>query len=145
MRRNYRRSRATFGDRDTLVRHRRTVRVVRVTYHCPYCGAVTGIERDGYLADRCVTKEPLEGWEYVATTDDFEEADGIEFVCLGDAGPAGDGKRDDGDSDEVGGGEGDGCGRTFYLSFVRFEGGREVDPEVPPEDYDDGPRFDFLR
>ncbi|PSQ16772.1 hypothetical protein BRD00_10135 [Halobacteriales archaeon QS_8_69_26] len=100
--------------------------MVEVTYHCPYCGAVTGIEREGYLADRCVTKEPLDGWTYADTTDDYEDADGVELICIGDAG-------DD-----------EGCGRTFYLSFVRYRAGREVDPEVPLEDYEDRPRFDFL-
>lgn len=101
--------------------------MVEVTYYCPHCGALTSLDREGYMADKCVTKQPLDGWEYASTTDEFESADGVEFVCLGDA-----------DDDE------EGCGRTFYLSFVRFEGGREVDPAVPMEDYDDRPRFDFL-
>jgi hypothetical protein len=100
--------------------------MVEVTYYCPYCEALTALDREGYLADRCVTKEPLDGWEYAATTDDFEDADGVEFVCLGN------------------GDDAEGCGRTFYLSFVRFEEGREVDPSVPLEDYPDRPRFDFL-
>ena len=121
--------------------------MVEVTYHCPYCGAVTGVERDGYLDDKCVSREPLEGWEYAAPTDDVEEveaADGVEFVCLGNDGAS--------PGDTVGGaavGEGgandpnpekDGCGRTFYLSFVRYEGGRPVDHRTPNID---PPRFDF--
>jgi hypothetical protein len=100
--------------------------MVEVTYHCPYCGALTSLERDPYLDDKSVTKEPLEGWEYAATTDDYEDADGVEFVCLGDA-------------DE----DADGCGRTFYLSFVQFEGGRELEP--PGGSLEDDPNFDFLR
>jgi hypothetical protein len=103
--------------------------MVEVTYYCPHCGAVTGLERDAYMADKCVTKEPLDGWEYESTTGDYENADGVEFVCLGDY---------DGDED-------DGCGRTFYLNFVKFEQGREVEPAVPAEDYPDRPRFDFRR
>ena len=106
--------------------------MVDVTYYCPYCGAVTSLERDAYMADKCVTKEPLAGWEYAATTEDYESADGVEFVCLGNA-----------DADADPDSEADGCGRTFYLSFVRFERGREVEPAVPLEDYDDRPRFDF--
>jgi len=120
--------------------------MVEVTYHCPYCGAVTGVEREGYLADKCVTREPLDGWEYAAATDDvetIETADGIEFVCLGTADEA------DGHGDAVGGGdandpapEKDGCGRTFYVSFVRYEDGEPVDHRTPDID---PPRFDFRR
>jgi hypothetical protein len=97
--------------------------MVAVTYYCPYCEALTSLERDAYLADKCVTREPLDGWEYASTTDDYEAADGVEFVCLGDA--------DD---------DADGCGRTFYLSFVKFEDGDPVDHRVPAQD---PPRFDF--
>ncbi|MFD1645739.1 hypothetical protein [Haloarchaeobius litoreus] len=100
--------------------------MVSVTYYCPYCGALTSLERDAYMADKCVTKEPLDGWEYASTTDEYEDADGVEFVCIGDA-------EDDPDA---------GCGRTFYLSFVKFEGGEPVDHRVPDIDR---PRFDFLR
>ena len=117
--------------------------MVEVTYHCPYCGAVTGVERDGYLQDKCVTREPLDGWEYASTTDGVETreaADGIEFVCLGDAGEDapgtshGDGGANDPDPEK------DGCGRTFYLSFVRYEDGEEVPHREPNIDR---PRFDF--
>jgi hypothetical protein len=102
--------------------------MVEVTYHCPYCGAVTGVEREGYLDDNCVTREPLEGWTYAGTTDDFAAADGSEFVCLGageDASEAATGGADDPDPDT------DGCGRTFYLSFCRYEDGRAVDHRTP--------------
>jgi len=122
--------------------------MVEVTYHCPYCGAVTGVEREGYLDDKCVSREPLEGWEYAAPTDGVEEveaADGVEFVCLGNGGDAtpedttggaavGDGGANDPDPDK------DGCGRTFYLSFVRYEDGRPVGHRTPNID---PPRFDF--
>jgi hypothetical protein len=128
--------------------------MVEVSYHCPYCGAVTGVEREGYLADRCVTRESLDGWAYAPAADgvegdDFtEHADGIEMVCLGDATSAGAGA---GGRETTGGSGGaddpdpdaDGCGRTYYVSFVRFENGQEIDPDVPLEDYPDRPRFDF--
>jgi hypothetical protein len=100
--------------------------MVEVTYHCPYCGAVTSLDRDAYLQDNCVTEEPLAGWEYASTTEDYESADGVEFVCIGDGDP-----------------ERDGCGRTFYLSFVKFEGGEQLEPPGPS--IEDDPSFDFLR
>lgn len=130
--------------------------MVEVTYYCPYCGAVTGVEREGYLRDKCVTREPLAGWEYAATTDDVEAADGIEFVCLGDAGGdiyvEGDESEDveddngvriaDGPDADVDGpaADRDGCGRTFYLSYVKYEDGTEVEHRRPAYDR---PRFDF--
>jgi len=139
--------------------------VVDVTYHCPYCGAVTTLERRARLADKSVTAEPLEGWEYAATTDAFEAADGVELVCLGDggddAGPAegGDGgpaergndtvPAERGDGGPAEGGDGgpdpaaDGCGRTYYLSFVKYADGEELDPSG--EWLEDDPSFGFLR
>jgi hypothetical protein len=122
--------------------------MVEVTYHCPYCGAVTGVEREGYLDDKCVSREPLEGWEYAAPTDDvetIEAADGVEFVCLGTGGDAGpEGGTEGGPVGEGGANDPDpakdGCGRTFYLSFVRYEDGRPVDHRTPNID---PPRFDF--
>jgi hypothetical protein len=96
--------------------------MVAVTYYCPYCEALTSLERDPYMADESVTKEPLADWEYASTTGDYEAADGVEFVCLGDADDA------------------DGCGRTFYLNFIKFEGGEPVGHRVPAQD---PPRFDF--
>lgn len=82
-----------------------------VTYHCPRCGTVCEIERAGYLADKAVTPYPFEGWSYASPDGDIETADGVRFVC----------------------GEGDifvdeGCGEPFYLSYVRFERGEEVEP-----------------
>jgi hypothetical protein len=116
--------------------------VVTVSYHCPRCGAVAELERDAYLADRCVTAEPLDGWEYADAWEDsesrrasgdasgersdpraFDDADGVVIVC-------GAAETD-----------GEGCGEPYYLSFVKFEDGEAVDPGLP---YDD-PRFDFLR
>ncbi|WP_240147522.1 MULTISPECIES: hypothetical protein [Halorussus] len=132
--------------------------MTEVRYYCPRCGAVAALDREGYLADKCVTPTPLDGWEYAAPYEDFEdsaerssadrssgrgprgEADGVEIVC-------GAAETD-----------GEGCGEVFYLSFVKFEDGEEVDPAdrsfVPPavsgptiddaeEEEEDGPRFDF--
>lgn len=97
--------------------------MVTVTYHCPRCEAVAELERDAYLADKCVTADPLEEWEYAAAYDDFEDADGVEIVC--------------GASET----RGEGCGRSYYLSFVKFEGGEEVNADVTVADAN----FDFLR
>jgi hypothetical protein len=129
--------------------------MVEVTYHCPHCGAVTALERDGYLDDKSVTAEPLDGWEYAATTDDFEDADGVELVCLGNGGPAGDEAGDDAGgvqrSADWDGGygdpgpdpDGDGCGRTFYLNFVTFD--EEGERQPPGGWLEEEPNFDFLR
>jgi len=133
--------------------------MVWVTYHCPYCGAVTGVERDAYMNDKCVTREPLDGWTYAATTDDVEAADGIEFVCLGDGArdPAVDaGSESDAHTGDADGGptasaagtggandprpDEDGCGRTFYLNYVKYADGEEVPHRTPDVDR---PRFDF--
>lgn len=84
---------------------------VPVRYHCPHCGAVVTVERDPLLADKSVTPYPLEGWEYASPDQDVEAADGIRFVC-----------GESGDFD------GEGCGKPFYLNYVRFENGREVEP-----------------
>ncbi|MFB6280759.1 MAG: hypothetical protein ABEH40_01925 [Haloferacaceae archaeon] len=90
-----------------------------VSYHCPRCGAVVELEREGYLADKSVTPYPLAGWEYVAPDGDVEAADGVAFVC-GEDGTLRDGE--------------DGCGEPFYLSYVRYEDGEEVDP-APESEY----------
>lgn len=103
-----------------------------VTYHCPRCETIVEIEREGYLADKAVTPYPFEGWTYVDPGEPFEDdaADGVRFVC--------------GESDEVvwnphaDGGKGSmastpGCGEPFYLSFVRYEEGREIDPRAESE------------
>ena len=92
--------------------------MVSVTYHCPRCGAIAELEREGYLADKTVTPYPLEGWEYATPDEDYESADGVRFVC-GEDGTLREGEA--------------GCGEPFYLAFVRFEDGREVEPEPPTE------------
>lgn len=96
--------------------------MVEVTYYCPYCGAVTSVDRDATLADASVTRQPLDDHEYAATTGDVEAADGIEFVCLGDVGgdvPSPDTKRArQRAADRTGPRpDRDGCGRTFYLNY----------------------------
>lgn len=75
--------------------------------------------REGYLADKSVTPYPLEGWTYVAPDEDFAHADGVRFLCGESSGVAW---------------SGDGCGEPFYLSFVRYEDGREVEP-APESEY----------
>ena len=105
---------------------------VTVRYTCPYCDAVVSLERGPDLADRSVTTVPQAGWEYATPGDPFAEretADGIAFVC-GEDGPV-----TDRDGTRV-----SGCGRPFYLNFVRFERGVELEPD--PATYG-GPRFDF--
>ncbi|MFC7223276.1 hypothetical protein ACFQKF_09040 [Halalkalicoccus sp. GCM10025322] len=109
--------------------------MVDVTYYCPHCGTIAEIERDAYLADRSVTSYPLEGWEYATPDEEYESADGVRFIC-GESEtprvsfrrppPRGDGPSRE-DRDDVG------CGEAFYLSFVRFEDGEEIDPEPPAE------------
>ncbi len=122
---------ATLSSRRPYVRSMPDVR-----YYCPRCGALCALERDAYLADKCVTPEPLEGWEYAGAYEDFEDADGVEIVC---GGP------------ET---NGEGCGGVYYLSFVKFEDGEELDPRRaaafrPPSpsidgsDSESGQRFDF--
>lgn len=114
--------------------------MVTVSYHCPRCGAIAELERGAYLADKCVTAEPLDGWEYANAYDGlaerretdgagaeprdppaYRDADGVVLVC----GAA-----------ET---EGEGCGEPYYLNFVKFDDGDEVDPGLPVE----GARFDF--
>jgi hypothetical protein len=92
-----------------------------VTYYCPHCEALVELEREGYLADKAVTPFPFEGWRYVAPDESFEDredVDGVAFTC-GEDGTLREGER--------------GCGESFYLSFVRFEHGEEVDPRKPSE------------
>lgn len=106
---------------------------VAVRYTCPSCGAVTSIERPPDIDDRSVTLSPQAGWEYASPDDPFEEresADGIAFLC-GEDGPT-----TDREGEPI-----EGCGRPFYLNFVRFSRGVELDPDPPTYD---GPRFDFL-
>ncbi|MFO8114517.1 MAG: hypothetical protein R6U01_04005 [Halorubrum sp.] len=144
-----------------------------VTYYCPHCGTLVELERDGYLADKAVTPYPLEGWTYVAPAEPFEDEDGVDgvrFVCGEsdgvvwdphdgvrgtDVGGAVDDGGEDHDADGANGADGveddaddhPGCGEPFYLSFVRYEEGREVDPraesdlvEIDPDPRPSGPR-----
>ena len=96
-----------------------------VRYYCPGCETVVAIEREEYLADKCVTPYPLAGWsyvppaEYLSVDEDGESADGVRFVCGESTGVEWDGE---------------GCGEPFCLSFVRFEAGREVEP-VPESEF----------
>lgn len=133
---------------------------VPVSYYCPRCGAVVELEREGYLADKAVTPYPFEGWSYAAPDESFEEAEGVRFVCGAADGPVSwrpadalpegapaeavaataadddgdeDRESDDGDQDAGLDAEAVGCGEPFYLSFVRFEESREVDPRRPGE------------
>lgn len=105
---------------------------ITVRYTCPHCDAVHSINRAPDLADRSVTKHSQPGWEYATPDDDLEvreTADGIAFIC-GEDGPV-----TDLEAKQI-----EGCGRPFYLNFVRFEQGVELDPN--PATYG-GPRFDF--
>lgn len=88
---------------------------VPVRYYCPRCETVVTLQRSAELADKSVTVYPLEGWTYTDVDGNYDEADGVRIVC-------GEGETD-----------GEGCGETYYLNFVRFEGGREVEPEPASE------------
>ncbi|WP_136689881.1 hypothetical protein [Halorhabdus amylolytica] len=101
--------------------------MVEVSYYCPYCGAVTSVDRAPELRDGSVRAHPDPDRQYADTTGDLEAADGIEFVCLGDvdAPDRGSGRPETGDvtfrTDRQDGpipGK-DGCGRTFYLNYYR--------------------------
>ncbi len=129
-----------------------------VTYYCPHCETLVELQREGYLADKAVTPFPFEGWEYARPDENFENADGVVFVCGESRGDGVDWRpplsmsAETGESDATandgtgpdaasGGATADegsasrsiGCGRRFYLSFVRYEDGREVDPRRPTE------------
>ena len=102
--------------------------MVEVSYYCPYCGAVTSVDRAPQLRDGSVTRRPEPDREYAATTDDLDAAEGIEFVCLGDVGPSETGAERTPAEPAVGRPDGpipgkDGCGRTFYLNYHRAEPG----------------------
>jgi hypothetical protein len=105
-----------------------------VRYYCPHCGAVVELDREGYLDDKSVTPYPLVGWEYRDPEEEYDAADGVRLVC-GD-GAAVEGLRWTGDrvvADDVAEPDAESpCGREFYLSFVRFEDGKEVEPEPAP-------------
>ena len=111
--------------------------MTEVRYYCPRCGAIATLDREGYLADKSVTPYPLAGWEYADPGDDFEDAEGVRFVC-GESEAAGvewTGVVSEADDVERLTLESP-CGRDFYLSFVRFEAGEEVEP-VPETEYVD--------
>jgi len=110
--------------------------MVAVSYYCPRCGAVADLDRDPYLADKSVTPFPLEGWTYADPGgDDYErdEFDGVRLVCGGEeeegvvdwSHPPDAGGEDGAERDETA--DDPGCGEPFYLNFVRFEDGREVE------------------
>ena len=86
--------------------------------------------------------------------EDTESADGVRFVCGESDGVVWD-PHDGVRGDDLGGDEpyrepradGVGCGEPFYLSFVRYEAGREIDPrsetefvEIDPDPRQRGPR-----
>jgi len=122
--------------------------VFTVRYYCPHCETVVTLQREGYLADRSVTPYPLEGWTYAPVGGDYDSADGVRIVCGGEEGTvAGEETHaEDGEDAPVEAAEdlpaegtvnapedpavfdGPGCGRTYYLNFVRFEEGEAVDP-----------------
>ncbi len=87
---------------------------VPVRYYCPRCGAIASLDRDEALADKSVTPYPAEGWEYADSHEDFESADGVRLVCGEDTADAG-------------------CGEVFYLNFLRFEKGVEIEPTPESE------------
>jgi hypothetical protein len=116
-----------------------------VSYYCPHCETMVDLERDEYLADKAVTPFPFEGWEYVAPDEAFEAADGVRFVCgESDAQglnwranpwtetPAG-GHEEETAAESTGAEDDLGCGEPFYLSFVKFADGEELDPRAPLE------------
>jgi hypothetical protein len=130
--------------------------VVEVTYHCPYCGALTSLERDAYMRDKSITEKPLDGWAYASTTDDFEDSEARgasgseERSSSGNRPQAGDSRTESGDADGIemvciadADDYLDGCGRVFYLNFVRFRDGSEVEPDG--RWLEDEPNFEFLR
>lgn len=107
--------------------------MVAVSYYCPRCETIAELERDAYLADKSVTPYPLVGWEYAAPDEDYESADGVRLVCgeetshLAFRPSPGDEPAHEEGTEEAG------CGEPFYLSFVRFEAGEEVEAEAPDE------------
>jgi len=106
-----------------------------VTYHCPHCETIVSLERDGYLADKAVTPYPFEGWDYVAPTEPFEDdaADGVRFVCGESDGVVWSPEGPLSDEETASASDDSGCGEPFYLSFLRYENGTEIDPRAPTE------------
>jgi len=107
--------------------------MVAVSYYCPRCRAVAELDRDPYLADKSVTPFPLEGWSYADPSDDFEgdDWDGVRLVCGAGAEGLEWSHLPSEDASEPA--EEPGCGEAFYLNFVRFEDGREVEGEQASE------------
>ncbi len=98
---------------------------VPVRYYCPRCETIVTLKRSASLADKSVTPYPLEDWSYADVGGDYDAANGVRIIC-------GEGETD-----------GEGCGVPYYLNFVRFEDGREVEPEPASEWVElapDGPR-----
>ncbi len=99
---------------------------VPVRYYCPRCETIVTLERSATLADKSVTPFPLEGWSYTDIGGHYDDADGIRIVC-------GEGET-----------ESEGCEEPFYLNFVRFEEGREVET-IPDSQWvtisPDGPQW----
>jgi hypothetical protein len=102
---------------------------VPVRYYCPRCGAVVELDRDPYLADQSVTPYPLDGWTYVSPDEDYEAdgSDGVRLVCGESDASTLRWTGDHSDADDVAAPRADPCGEPFYLSFVRYEGGRRVE------------------
>ena len=113
------------------------------SYYCPHCETMVELERDGYLADKAVTPFPFEGWDYAAADESFESTDGVRFVCGESEAPGLEWRSNpwtqptDENDEETAERETAtrdlGCGEPFYLSFVKFEDGEEVDPRRPSE------------
>lgn len=98
---------------------------VAVRYHCPTCGQIFSLERTAALADKAVTPYPLEGWTYRLPTEAYEEADGVVLRC-GES--TADGLRWPDAVVEGRFARSGPCGAHIYLSFVRYDDGREVEP-----------------
>ncbi|GAA0300679.1 hypothetical protein [Halarchaeum salinum] len=105
--------------------------MVAIRYSCPRCETVVALERDAYLDDKSVTPYPLEGWAYVAPDEAYDDpdVDGVRFVCGESDGcawePPGGTRCGDGtDAEET---DAFGCGEPFYLNFVAYEDGEEVE------------------
>lgn len=88
---------------------------VPVRYYCPRCETIVTLERSASLADKSVTPFPLVGWNYTEIDGAYDQADGIRIIC-------GQGTTD-----------GEGCGEPFYLNFVKFDQGQEVEAEPESE------------
>ena len=105
-----------------------------VRYYCPHCGVVVELAREGYLADRSVTPYPLAGWEYAAPDENFEAADGVRLVCGESESDRVRWTDERSEADDVEDPGADSpCGRPFFLSYVRYENGEEIEPRPEPD------------